>query len=157
MSSYLNFQIRDYSDEKSTVSIPINDVTDLNFDDLTPGAGSARGDLQTAIEGVTIGNIAKYTSKVHDEAVNDVRPTDAAAQREAAIRIYARGQDTNKLYTLSVPCPNFDVVAQAGTDLIDLTGTEMAALVTALETHWQPPLDASGVLVEKAVLVGRRS
>lgn len=156
MAAKINYQVRDYSDEYSTVGFEINPIGAANYPDvelLTPGG--AANEIYNAILGVISGNVAAYNAKTEDDVVNDVQPTEPSAQRESGLRVY--GRDNNgKLHSRTIPCPNFAVLATPGTDLVNLAGTEMAALVAALEAHWTPG-GALSVTIEKAMLVGRAS
>jgi len=156
MTAKLNYRFRDFSDEYSSVGFEINTVGSANYFDAELGnpVGAAY-EIHQALTGISIGTVARYTAKTEDEVVDDVRPVDGNAQRENGLRIYGR-DDAGKLHSVTVPCPNKTLLAQPGTDLVDLTGTEMAALVTALESHWTPA-GAASITIEKAILVGRAS
>lgn len=80
--------------------------------------------------------------------------SDVEAQRELAARFFYHEDVTNKKGFLSIGMPdlaNVDILAL--TDLLDLTDTEAAAVVTWIEANVE--LNGQSVTVDRAVLVGR--
>lgn len=154
MPAFLNFRIRDFSDEYSDTRVEINDITGVNYDgDIAQTIGTgARAELQNAIEAVTLGNLATYSAVSLRETVNDERPASAFAQVETGLRMYGRSA-SGKLYTLTVAAPDLSAIAVAGQDEVDLGAAPVSALVGALESHWTP--EGNAVTIEKGVIVGR--
>lgn len=164
MPSSINFQIQDYSGEKSTVSIPVTPVTAVNFDTVLGNlATQGRNELEAAIDGVSAGTISKVAAVAYDIPLSSDIPPDPWAQREAGLRVYGRGASSQKLYTLTIPAPNFAVLADQGSDVVRLDrSTEVEELVTALEDNWKGYTNpATGtteaIVVEKMMLVGRNN
>lgn len=154
MPAFLNFRVRDFSDEYSDTRVEINDITGLNYDDDVAqdiGTG-ARAELQNAIEAVSLGNLATYSATTIRETVNDTRPASPFAQVETGLRMYGRAAN-GKLYTVTIAAPDLANIAVAGQDEVDLTASPVSGLVGALESHWTP--EGNEVVIEKGVIVGR--
>lgn len=153
----LVFTYRDFSDESSGVSIQIPEITSANFDEiLGDGALEGRGILRAALDGVTRGlRVRESAVAVSEVFAGSV--TDEDAQREDGLRVWGRGDSSGKLFSITIPTADRANLAQAGTDDVDLAGTEMAALVTALETYWKADYGAAleDITVTAARLVSR--
>lgn len=161
MPSSLSFRLVDHSNESTTVTIPVANVTAVNFDEILGNAATqGRNDLQTAIAAITTGYLAEVSAKAYADAIAGSAPADVWSQREIALRIWGRGQTSAKLYSITIGTADLDVLNPGDNDVVPLDGTEMAALVTALEENWQPTYDGAGgtteaVVVERAQVVGR--
>ena len=153
----LVFTYRDYSDETSSVSIQIPGITSANFDEiLGDGALEGRGILRAAIDGVTNGLRVRESAVAVGEVFAGV-VTEPTAQRENGLRVWGRGDSSGKLFSITIPTADETLLAVAGTDDVPLDGTEMAALVSALETYWKADYGAAleDITVTRARLVGR--
>ena len=153
----LLFTYLDFSAESSTVSIQVPEITSANFDEiLGDGALEGRGILRAALDGVTRGLRVRESAVAVSEVFGG-SVTDEDAQREDGLRVWGRGDDSGKLFSLTIGTADRAILAQAGTDDAALDGTEMAALVTALETYWKADYGATveDITVVRARLVGR--
>lgn len=148
--SEIIFKVRDYSDERSTVKFNITDVDETSW----VATDTAIATLRAAMEALTIGTVESRTLIAYRENLNSDRPTDPNAQVESGLRLHYVDDDNGKKYFLTIPCPDKTILAQPGTDLIDLTGTLAAALVAAIEAVAVSP-DGNSITVERGVLVGR--
>ena len=145
----LNFTLLDYSDESSRVNIQTGAVTAVSLPGLLTQVGTLRG----AIEGITLGTMQKESLKVFETPLSNARPGSELARRET--KWLVRFEDvtqyfdppTNaipnegfaKVFTITIPTA--DVVGRMieGTDLADLTNTEIAAFITAFEATARTP------------------
>ena len=153
----LLFTYLDFSAESSTVSIKIPNITSANYDEIVgDGALEGRGILRAALAGVTRGLLVRESAVTLSEVFGG-SVTDEDAQREDGLRIWGRGDDSGKLFSITIPTADRANLAVAGTDDVPLDGTEMAALVSALETYWKADYGATleAITVVRARLVGR--
>jgi len=150
----IGFTIRDVSDEYSTVTFNYDSFGSLEtIGDIT----SAVSALSTAVEAITLGTVTKAWFRLSlTSAYVDERPASPYAHREVGLRFFFHDALGNK-GNLTIPAPdlaNIDVTP--GTDLADLTDTEVAALVTLIEANVEL-VDGEAVTVDRAVVVGRSS
>lgn len=135
----------DHSNESSLATIPVADaITDLNITAIFD-----------AIVGVTLGNAQKSVLKtaVDKDTGTAGVPANAFAQREIKWLVRYTDTTTLKKYTRELPCADLQFVTQ-GTDFMDLTSTEGAALKTALDAHMLSP-DGNAISVDSVEHVGR--
>jgi hypothetical protein len=83
-------------------------------------------------------------------------PTAEEAQRELGLRIFYIDTTTQKKYHFTIPGPDLSLMVSAGFDQVDWSGTEMAALETALETSMKSP-DGNAISITSGYVVGRRN
>lgn len=146
----MQFSVRDFSEERSSVDFGIVDLTAGNIAaNLT-----AFDTVQAAIEGVILGEVATRRLVAVDEVVSAVIPTNAFAQRE--LKWLVRYTDTvnGKSGSLEIPTANPTGILIPGTDRMDLTETAPTALVTALETNGRT-VDGNTFNIAGIFLVGR--
>lgn len=142
----------DFSNEKATVKINNGPITALTI----AGFLSAFGDFQGATDAIVKG------VRVADEWVGDrtltasAPPSDEFAQRELKWLVTYEGTTSHKKFTLTIPTANPTGRLIAGTDLADLTNTDIANWVTKFEALAKSPdADTEGVNVLSIRLVGR--
>lgn len=146
------FRIRDYSDEYSNVSLFNGAITAVSI----AGFLTEFGDLRDAIAAIILGNVAQESWIGDRTTVNDVRPASTFAQRELKWLVEYHGDTTLKKFTLTIPTADPTGRLIAGTDLADLSETDMAAFVAAFETTARSPDDDTETVTVDAVrLVGR--
>ncbi len=149
MPGRLSFSMIDHSREQSRFSIATGEVTAVSLPGLLTEVGTLRG----AIEGITLGNVASESLSVFDTRLTNVPPANELAQVESAWLVtYA--DDTEffdapvnaipneaygRLYTLTIPTADIVGRLLPNSDFADLTDTEMAAFVSALETTGRSP------------------
>lgn len=164
MPGYGSFTMLDASREKGTFSFYTGNVTAVSL----PGLLTEFGALRTAIEGVTLGVVAKESLKVFDTTLSNTPPADEMARVETAW--YVQYQDNlpffddpvnaipnagyGKLFGFTIPTADIEGRMQAGTDFADLTDPGIEALVTALETTLRSPYGGT-IKVVSIEAVGR--
>lgn len=153
MPSQVTFNVRDRSDEYSSVQFNID-----NIDETTWSATNTQvAAVQAALAALTTGSIARRSLTAFNEPVNDVRPINPYAQRELGLRLFYQDTDSQKKYHITVPCPDLLVVGSGGTDEVDLSGISVVnALVNALEQFMRSP-EGGPVNFYRGVIVGRRN
>lgn len=151
---------RDATEEVSTVTMYADEITAVSL----PGLLTAIGAMTTALEGITLGELAKQTWGEQTVVSNDV-PSDPSAQRESKLLVQYRGATTQKPYTLTIPTIDYSVLVflPGAGDAVAFTAangasTEIQAFVTAFEADWHAPDDeAEAVEVTGMRFVGRNS
>lgn len=151
-----SFTLVDATGETTTFAIPMGAITAVSLPDFL----TEFGQLRTAIEGVTLGNVVRESWTGDNTTFTPGRPSDPAAQRETALRIYFIGNsgsperhvtlgtvDTSKL---TFPTESDSVPLDAS--------PEIEALVSAIEQIGRHPnSDLETITVTKLRLVGRNS
>jgi hypothetical protein len=143
--------VRDYSDETSRTFVHFGAVTALNI----AGVLAQIGDLRTAISHMILGNIAK-DGWIGDRTIqSNAVPSNSAAQIELKGQFLYEGTTNHKRYRVEIPTFNPSKTIP-GSDMIDLTDSDVAAFVTAFEALAKTPdNDTEGVNVLEGRLVGR--
>lgn len=148
-----SFSIRDYSDEYTSTQLNIPDLTSANYDATITSVAA----LQTAIAAVTLGNITRVNLDVDTGLAGaDDRPASPFAQRELGIRFFYQDDVNGQKYNFTVGCADLAIVAQGGTDDVDLTLSLVAAIKTAFEALIVSP-DGNAVTINRGQVVGRKS
>lgn len=148
---YGTFTILDYSEEKSPVSFSFGGVTAINI----AGFLTQFGALRTALTNIITGVVQKEKWVGDDTVLDNTPPTDQNAQIELKWLLTYEGATTKKKFRQEIPTPDTSKLV-VGTDLADMTDTDIAAYVTAFETIAKSPDDdTEGVNVLDMRLVGR--
>lgn len=145
-----------FSGERSRVTIGLPVLTGANYDDVTGnGATDSVGLLRLAIGAVSLLNFESLAVAAITHPDAGGLPTDPFAQREVGLRVFYTDDVTSKKYHFTIPGPDLDALAQAGTDVVDHTSNATAiALVTALEAEARSP-DGNAITVTGMRIVGR--
>jgi len=148
------FGFMDYSGETSNVSLEM----DVPADGTEYATQATLIDaVAVALKAISICNLTWYGSRyVQNDQLGN--PANPYAQRELGLRLFWRetsGDDPAK-GTVTIPGPDLTLIASNNSDNVDLTGTEVAALVAAMEAAWNGTL-AVNREIYKAVIVGRKS
>lgn len=154
MSAYLTAIVRDHGQEKSVMRLPVQTQGGtVTITDITSFATT----LESAIEGMSLGNLLKVTFS-QDFIVNaDAPAASPYAQRELGIRFFFQDDVTFDKGYITVPCPDLaNITLNADGDTCDLADAEVAAMVTWIETNLQIN-SGNAVSVDRAVLIGRNS
>lgn len=148
MPGKLNLTFVDYSGESSTVGIHFPTLNAGNF----AAQETLMDDLQDAIEGVSIGNLQKDSRHAAETKFAVSNATNPFAQRE--LKWLVRCVDTNgNATTFEIPCADLSLLSP-NTDKLDITTTEGAALVAAINAGAKSN-DGETLTFVEAVVVGR--
>lgn len=151
-----HYSLRDYTGEYSNLDIPVTEPTEVGANWETV-INTEEATLRSAIQGVTLANIARHYVRLSEETVNDTQPASAFAQRELGLRIFYHDTTTGEKMNRTIAAPDLaSLTLQDGTDLVDLTAEPMASLVSAWETYVESD-DGNAVEVDRAVVVGRNN
>jgi hypothetical protein len=141
MVAKVNFTIRDYSQETSTVGIFLGSIAQA----VT---------MQTAVDGVTSGIIAQRTEISAIVEVSNASPSDPSSQRELGLRVYYHDDVTQQASSFTIASPDVDALTIIG-DAVTLADLgPMAALEAALLTDGASPA-GNAITVDRAQIVGR--
>lgn len=155
---WLSFSLRDWSDEYTNVRI---EIAEPAGGDLVSTVTAKQTALQSAIEGVTLGTVARKYAAIAYSKAGDVRPASELAQRESGLRVFFQGDTSGEKGNITIGTVDLSVLTIAGGgDIVTLAdGGVMAALVTALEANMVMPYGATteDITVTEAVIVGRNS
>ena len=153
----LTFTYIGFSAEKSSVGIPVPDLDATNVESYTDGGLSTAFDaLVAAVDGLTLMNRTGHTATAQTDSIAEVIPASPNAQREIGLLMLMSDPNGHKS-RMVIPGVDLSLVAQAGTDVVDLAVTEVAALVTALQTYAVDPITGLAVTVYAARIVGRNN
>lgn len=144
----------DFSGEKSSVSFNLADPSGATFDwDALVAKLDGIGDV---IDDVCLCTRGNDSLRVVAQIGSMAFPADEEAQRELGLRIFYVDTTTWKKYHFTIPGPNLPLMVVTGHDRVDWSGTEMAALETALEADMLSP-DGNAIQLTDGFIVGRRN
>lgn len=150
----VQFSIRDWSDEYSSVAFPIAEpIGTTTYADHEAGPLAT---FRSAVDGVTLGTIAREWERVY-EGGNDQRPASALAQREFGLRVFYELDTSGEKRNLTIGAVDIAALqVDGGSDLVELAdGGPMAALVSAMEAEME--VNGETITVTRAQIVGRNS
>jgi len=146
-----NFQITDYSNEKSNFGVNSTVLTAGNFAAQQTLAAA----LAAAIDDLTIGELTKQIAIVPVIDTPAIA-TDPYAQRELKWLVRYQGDSSGKMFSIEIAAPDITGNVVPNSDVADITSTDWAAFVTAFEAYAKSPDDvAETVTVIDARVVGR--
>lgn len=151
MPHYGTISVRDYSDETSTTRLNFGAVTALSIGGLLTQWGSWR----TALGNIVLGVLGKETLVMDSTTLSNDTPADSNAQVELKFMFTYEGNTSKKKFRFEVPTPDTSKVIP-GSDIVDLTDTDIAAFITATEALGRSPdSDLETINIVDARLVGR--
>jgi hypothetical protein len=151
MAANVSFTIADYSDERSTVSVPIGAITVLGL----PGLLTQIGAMRAAVEGLSSG-IVQRESWGETSKLTNVLPASQSAQRESKILVVYEDTVTFDLYRAEIPCRDDSAITLiTNTDEIDMSAGAALAFKTAFDAMAQQNGHSCRVL--SMSVIGRRT
>lgn len=150
---YGTFTIQDASEETSSTKFYFGGITALNI----AGFLTQFGALRTAVSGIIKGVVMKEQWVGDSTVIDNTPPTDDSAQVELKWLVSYEGNTSKKKFRTEVPTPDTSKLIP-GTDMADVTDSDIAAYITAFETLCKSPdSDTEGVNVLDIRLVGRNN
>ncbi len=128
MAARHTLRIRDFSGESSSFGLPGVDLTSANFDSQV----ALWVALRTAIDNITIGNLAQFKLQALEAIINDSNPANAFAQRELKWIVNWTNVTTGETHQTEIATPDAALLV-AGTDLMNTAAGAGAAFITAFE------------------------
>jgi len=141
---------KDYGGEVSTATFPGSDLTEANITDEL----SQMTAIVTALGDVALGKITKIQRVASVSPQEDVPAALFSAQRETKWLVRYHDANTFEKGTLEVPCADLTKLDSADRGRADLTDSDVAAFVTALEAYMVGP-GGNAIEVDEIVHVGR--
>jgi len=139
----LGIQLLDYSGErKSIANLFSGEITAVSL----PGFLADFGDLQTALNAVTLGTMSQV-SWGESNVLSNTRPTDKDAQIETELLVYLQGATTEQPFSFRIPTVDYtafnyadppagDSVIISGAGATAATTALVDAMVALLRTPW---------------------
>lgn len=153
MPHYGTVTVRDYSSETSTTRLNFGAVTAVSIAGLLTQWGS----WKTALGNIILGVLGKETLVMDSTVLDNDSPTASDAQVELKFLFTYEGDTSKKKFRFEVPTPDTSKVLP-GTDIVDITDSDIAAFITATETLGRSPdSDTETITVLDARLVGRNN
>lgn len=155
MPGKVTLTILDHSNETSRVGFHLPDMSAANYEAVSgDGVGQSVGELRLALNPLILGNHLRRTvvSDLYLDAAT--LPTNGAAQRERKARFTYRDTVNARLGAFEIPTFDSETYATPGTDVLDITQTDIAAMITAVETH-AVSRDGNAIEVLSGQIVGR--
>jgi len=149
--SLASVSMLDYSNERSTVKVRIDQVTAGNY----TAQAAAVSALATAIGGITLGNIASRILTAEETFVTRTPPTDPAAQRETKWLVRSEDTVTHEIVRHEIPTANTALLT-AGSDFVNVFPTGVLA---DFKTAWEAAVVSkmgNPVTLISLELVGKR-
>lgn len=146
-----SFTFLDASEEKSTMTFHFGAVTAVSIAGFLTDFGAFRTATEAISGGALVGDSWSGDVTKYDAST----PTDISFQRERKYVFFYQGATTFSRYQIEVPVADFDTDRLLpGTDVVDLTETEIAAWVSAFEQLCRTP-EGEAVEVLSGQGVGR--
>lgn len=151
MPHYGTVSVRDYSDETSTTKLHFGAVTAISI----AGLLTQWGNFKTAMGNIILGVIGREQLVMDNTVLSNDSPTDSNAQVELKFMFTYEGDTSKKKFRFEVPTPDTSKVLP-GTDIVDITDTDVAAFITAAEALGRSPdSDTETITITDVRLVGR--
>lgn len=153
----IGFQYLDYSGERKSISLFVNEITAISIGGFLTQFGA----LRTALNAVTLGTLASehWGEKT---TVSNTRPTDKDAQIETELLVTMMGETTEQPWSFRIPTVDYTAFNYADPpagDSVIISGAgataATTALVTALEDLVKAPWDEGESLVVTGMRVVR--
>lgn len=139
----ITIQYRDYSGEVKSIRAYVGELTAVSL----PGFLSDFGDLQTALDAVTLG-VRSAQTWGEETIVSNQRPTEKDAQIETEMLVRLIGDTTEAPWSFRIPTVDYTAFNYADPpagDQVIISGAGASAattaLITALETLLRAPWD----------------
>jgi hypothetical protein len=148
---YYGVSVLDYSVETSGTKFNFGAVTAVSL----PGLLTQMGDLRTAIGNIILGTVSRERWVGDSTLLSNTPPAAPGAQVELKFQFTYEGATTHKKFRVEIPTADASKTI-AGSDMVDLTDTDVAAFVTAFEAMAKSPDDdTEAVNIIEGRIVGR--
>jgi len=137
---------RDYSGETKSIRLYTGEITAVSLPDLLTELGA----MTTALNAVTLGNLAK-TTWGEETIVSNENGATKDAQIESELLVRCQGATTEMPYSFRIPTVDYTAFNYVGDKVIlaDAAGggtAATAALIAAIEATFKMPNDESEAL-----------
>lgn len=157
-SANSTFVMRDHQKENSFgVYVPVLNAGNIAqyTDSATPG--TLLNDLVTAINGVCLSVLTKVSVQALSEEFSPAVPVDPEVRNENTLILkWQDSVEPGLKGRFEVRGVDIGLIGQAGTDNVDMGGTEVAALIAALEAYGVSKI-GNPISIYDALTIGRKS
>lgn len=143
-SSVLTISFKDYSAEISSSNINVGLITSANLDDRI----TQRDDIIDAIEACVDGVVQK-SNLILAKSFNNNKSNIVESDRDKKLQVFMEETSSGRPYNFTIPTRKALTATfkkKVDSDEMDLTGTEIAALVTALNAGAVSPWGGAGTV-----------
>lgn len=153
MPHYVSWSLRDYSGETSPFRVNSGAITAISIGGFLTAIGTGR----TAVEGITLGIVAKESWVGDATDLSAAVPTDPNAQVERKWLVRYHDTVTQKKYRSEIPTAELATGRLLpASDFADLTEAGMLAFVTWFNGFARSPdSDTNAVVIDSIQHVGR--
>ena len=149
--------IKDNSKEVNGFGFYTPQLAAGNVDDYSSVSGTLINNVLTALALVVNGTVRSAGVTAFSSVISEASPGDGEAQNEKRLLLkYYDTVETDFKGRMEIPSFDMGTYQTEGTDSIDLTQTNIAALVTALEAAAVSKL-GNPIVIYEGVFVGRNS
>lgn len=148
----ITVQYRDYSGETKSIRMYAGEITAVSL----PGFLAAFGDLQNALDAVTLG-VRSAQSWGEETVVSNLRPTEKDAQIETEMLVRLRGATSEAPWSFRIPTVDytaFNYAEPPAGDQVIISGAGASAATTALISAIQALVKMPTDETEAVVVVG---
>lgn len=158
MAGRTTFSFIDHSGEGASFAVYNPTLNAGNVDGyVSTTVGQPLGNFKAAVDALTLLNEVNISVGAARILSPGTLPTNEDAQREQKLLVKYIDVTTNKKYSFSIPGINRPLVAQQGTDVVDIQNNAfMIALIAAFEANYVSEL-GNAVQVYGASMVGRNN
>lgn len=154
-NSKVTYNILDYSGETSRVGFYLPELSPANYAGIVDNTlGGSVGNLRIAMNTLITGSQLRQTVTAETFIGVATLPADPNSQREIKGRFVYRDTVNGELGSFELPTIDLGIVAQQGTDVIDLEEILVAAFVLVFEAE-AVSRDGNAVEVISGQVVGR--
>lgn len=147
-----SWKIKDFANQSSNFQVNTDEITAANIATITPQIAA----LQTAIDGICIGNINTATTVATVDEISTAKASDPSARRELKWLCTMVDSVNGKQESREMPCPDVNTAANFESDgeSLNLAVNPGLAFKTALQAV-AVSADGNSVILTKVRLVGR--
>ena len=149
----LTATFKDRSDELSRFTVRVDDLAGTDVWTVVTGLANA---LEGLVEDLSLCTLVGINYAQQAIALDLERPTSEYAKRENGLRIFYRDATTQKKFNVTLPGPDATIIDNPGSDDVLLSVTEVAALVSWMESNVISDA-GNAIVVDRAVQVGRNN
>lgn len=148
--SKLSMTYIDFNGDKGNCSFEGSDLAAVNFD----AQRALQNTLRDATNAIVLTNLDRYAVEALSSPQQAEKPANAFAQREIKWLVRYHDVVTQNRQTVEIPGADLSKLI-AGTELADMTDTDVAAFVSAFEAYVKTA-DGNAPSVDEIVYVSRR-
>lgn len=146
------WKIKDFANQTSNFQVNTDEITAVNIATITPQIAA----LQTAIEGICIGNINTATTVATVDEISTAKASDPSARRELKWLCTAIDSVNGKSENRELPCPDVNTagIFESDGESLNLASGVGLAFKTAFQAV-AVSKDGNSQVLTKVRLVGR--